>query len=156
MTPVPVPWTFDVPPLTVDVLQELQIILSLENHTTYGEALEATLEWYDETIKRGNVLRFSPPPDQPGWKGYVRSLEIDREPATAADGSPPTPQAEEEEDQLVRVEGAARERLTRSEDLLALTTRNGLERMVRLMAEHEFRLRDRWTVEIDTDKEVAS
>lgn len=145
---------FDVPPLTVDILQELQIILSVENHKTHGEALEAALEWYDEAIKQGNVLRFSPPRNQHGWGCYVRSLEIDSE--DAANSNAPTPRAEEEEDQQVRVEGAARERLIRSQDLFALATRNGLERMVRLMAEHEFRRRDQWTVEIDTDKEVAS
>ena len=58
------------------------MILSLKEHATHGDALDSTLEWYDDAIGKGNVVRFSPPPDQPGWQGYMRSLAIDRDPTS--------------------------------------------------------------------------
>ncbi len=132
------PEALEVDHSTADVLQELQVVLGVEDHHTEGLALEAALVWYDDTIKAGDALRFVPPPTQPNWLAYIKSLGIDPE---FDDGETPASGA-------IRVDGRARRRLAESEELLTLATRQGLAQIVRLKAEHAFRLADGWTVEV--------
>lgn len=140
------PQPFDVATPAVPVLQELQIILGVEDHFTEARALEAALVWYDNTTAAGHALRFSPPPGQRTWHGYTRLLEID--PLLLV------PEAGEVTELMVG--GDAQRRLARSEGLKRLATPLGLERIVRLKAEYQLRLKDDWTIEVETERLATS
>jgi hypothetical protein len=127
---------------TVEVLQDLQVILGVADHPTPGSVLEATLLWYDDATSTGSVLHFRPPENQHGWLAYSRSLGVE--------ASPPN----ESEAIVLRIEGEALRRLAGSEFLLGVATSGGIDQIVRLRAEHAFRSADDWRIDV-TAGEIA-